>query len=75
MRLPMPNSEYRSTFTRAGRNSTGPLHADPRPAGHGPEATSLSLGSGTRAIAQDSETIATPDQLVCVLTPEQTEGP
>lgn len=27
------------------------------------------------AIAQDSQTIATPDQLVCVLTPEQTEGP
>jgi protocatechuate 3,4-dioxygenase beta subunit len=27
------------------------------------------------AIAQGSETIATPDQLVCVLTPEQTEGP
>jgi protocatechuate 3,4-dioxygenase beta subunit len=27
------------------------------------------------AIAQGSETIATPDQLVCVLTPEQTAGP
>ncbi len=27
------------------------------------------------AIAQSSETVATPDQIICVLTPEMTEGP
>ena len=27
------------------------------------------------AIAQESETMATPDNVICVLTPEQTEGP
>jgi protocatechuate 3,4-dioxygenase beta subunit len=31
--------------------------------------------SSALAIAQESETIATPDALVCVLTPELTEGP